>query len=412
MTADPRPFTLAAEGTGPSELDYQGPQGWATVVHHAHQRSFTLIGAGNTQLVRDREHEEWRTVEPRTWEYRVGLSGPQRLRIEEAERWSISVTPLERDEVEDGGVFSRRGIGEQRVEIVKPGREGAAILEFTKIAGEPSTRPALFLLTEYGRELEYLSREDIGRTDRARFLIDADVHLRVWSPSLSTGQVMVVQADNCEWRLRVLPLSAARPVETTTTGTGADVLVHRGPPAAVTLRQEKHWAFVRMRGFDMEPGDSGIVHSAFHVRPSESDLIGVGPEPTLIQITGDDGWELRITPLGELRTFDREIRGTVGEVVRYTGPPATAQVSTASWHEWGGTASVGVRTAEFTRKDWVFVDGGPLARFRNKRLELLPGMLLTVTAPKHGSGWRIRAQEHHRGQRQAQRQAWRRERRR
>lgn len=296
MTADPRPFTLAAEGTGPSELDYQGPQGWATVVHHAHQGSFTLIGAGNTQLVRDREHEEWRTVEPRTWEYRVGLSGPQRLRIEEAERWSISVTPLERDEVEDGGVFSRRGIGEQRVEIVKPGREGAAILEFTKIAGEPSTRPALFLLTEYGRELEYLSREDIGRTDRARFLIDADVHLRVWSPSLPTGQVMVVQADNCEWRLRVLPLSAARPVETITTGAGADVLVHRGPPGAVTLRQEKHWAFVRMRGFDMEPGDSGIVHSAFHVRPSESDLIGVGPEPTLIQITGDGGWELHITP--------------------------------------------------------------------------------------------------------------------
>ncbi|MGI3222625.1 hypothetical protein ACRJ4B_00060 [Streptomyces sp. GTA36] len=378
------------------------------MVHHAHQGSFTLIGAGSTQLVREREHEERRTVEPRTWEYRVGLSGPQRLRIEEAERWSISVTPLERDEVEDGGVFCRRGIGEQRVEIVKPGREGAAILEFTKVVGEPSTRPALFLLTEYGRELEYLSREDIGRTDRARFLIDADVHLRVWRPRSPTGQVMVVEADNCEWRLRVLPLSAARPVETTMTGTGADVLVYRGPPGAVTLRQVRDWTFVRMRGFGMEPGNSCIVHPDFDLRPTGSDLIGFGPEPTLIQITGDGGWELHITPLGELRTFDSEISGTVGEVVRYTGPGATARVSTGSWREWGGMASVGVRTAEFTRKDWVFVEGGPLARFRNKRLELLPGMLLTVTAPKHGSGWRIRAKTTQ-GQRQPQRQARRRE---
>lgn len=36
MTADVRTFTEAAEGTGPSVLDYRGPQGWATVVHRAH----------------------------------------------------------------------------------------------------------------------------------------------------------------------------------------------------------------------------------------------------------------------------------------------------------------------------------------------------------------------------------------
>jgi hypothetical protein len=37
----------------------------------------------------------------------------------------VSVTPLEQDEVEDGGFFSRRGVGNRTVEIVKPDPEGA-----------------------------------------------------------------------------------------------------------------------------------------------------------------------------------------------------------------------------------------------------------------------------------------------
>jgi hypothetical protein len=120
------------------------------------------------------------------------------------------------------------------------------------------------------------------------------------------------------------------------------------------------------------------------------EIIGILPEPTLLQVTGEGDWELGVIPLDELRTFDREIGGTVGEVVRYTGPPATARVTSRSWRKWGGMADVQTLTPELSSVRWVVARGGPLARFRPRKLELLPGMLVTVGAPFDGSGWRIR----------------------
>jgi hypothetical protein len=364
MTADARPFTEAAEGTGPAVLDYRGPQGWATVVHRSDRGDLT---------------------------HRVGLSGPQRLRIEYAGQWSVSVTPLEQDEVEDGGFFSRHGIGNQTVDIVKPRPDDpdrAAILEFTTVVRCPSAYPALHLCAADGHRLHGLNHWDMGGDRQARYLIDG--YRPAGEPPV--GRVEVVDADNCEWRLRVLPLSAARPMETITTGTGADVLVRTGPLGAVTLRHTNGSGNIRTTGLHIESRRHYVRLSAYPTRPFDGGkIIGILPEPTLLQVTGDGDWELRVIPLDELRTFDREIGGTVGEVVRYTGPPAIARVITRSWRKWGGLADAQTLTPELTDVRWVLAQGGPLARFRPKKLELLPGMLVAVSAPWDGSGWRIRA---------------------
>jgi hypothetical protein len=358
------------------------------VVHRAHWRRFTLVGADDTPLVRDFEAEHCRTAEMRTWEYQVGLSGPQRLRIDEAERWSISVTPLEQDEVEDGGVFCRRGIGNQTVEIARPDPRGAAILEFTKIVCVRPARPYLRLRTDVGDQVHW----SVGDIDRARFLFDHDTP-PIW---LATGRVEVSKADNCEWLLRILPLSAARPVETTTTGTGAEVLVHTGVPGALTLRRARdaeHHFRVDLR---IESREYKVTLFADSGSPSEGGgIIGIGPGPTLLQTTGDGGWELHVTPLDELRTFDQEISGTAGEVLRYTGPPATARVISRSWHKWSGMVSVRTLTPELFWQEWVLAMGGLSGRLRSgrlrrERLELLPGMLVVIDAPRDGHGWRIR----------------------
>ena len=398
MTADPRPFTEAIEGTGPAVLDYRGPQGWATVIHSDYRRCFVLLDGDGNRLVGDVEAWEGRTYERQTREYRVGLSGPQRLCVEYADQWSIHVTPLEQDEVEDGGFFSRHGIGNQTVEIVKPDPEGSAILEFTMVAYERRTAsryplPTLYLSPPHG----YWRSEENGwgSGDGVRHLMDHDRRSRY----LPISQVQIEGAVNCEWRLRVLPLSAARPMEATTTGTGADVLIHTGPPAAVTLRHVQGRSSIDAFGYGIEPtGFDYESHrfSSLSARPdcpfAAGRLIGVLPEPTLVQVSGDGDWELRVIPLDELRTFDREITGTVGEVVRYTGPPAIARVITGSWRKWGGMASVQTLTPELSDVRWILARGGPLARFRPRQLELLPGMLVTIDAPFDGSGWRIRAE--------------------
>ncbi|WP_405971814.1 hypothetical protein OG496_19685 [Streptomyces sp. NBC_00988] len=394
MTADVRPFTEAAEGTGPSELDYRGPQGWATVVHRAHLGSFTLVGADDTRPVRDFEPERCRTEEPRTWTYRVGLSGPQRLRVETAERWSISVTPLEQDEPEDGGVFCRRGIGHQTVELTGPEPPGPAVLEFTKVECAHPTSLFLRLRTDFGDEAFW----QVGDHDRARFLFGHDTPA-IWS---TTGRVEVANAVDCEWRLRVLPLSAARPLDgVTTRGTGPEVLVHTGRPAALAL-----WSLTDA-GSDStadSPVDSrvdstvevriesrgyNVTLSADPHHPEHGGILGLGPGPTLLQ-TGRGGWDLRVTPLDAVRTFDKGTTGTGGEVLRYTGPPVTARVITRSWHTWSGMVSVRTLTPELVWQDWVNTKGGLPGRLRGKSLNLLPGTLLAVNGPRDGSSWQIR----------------------
>ncbi|MFJ9242849.1 hypothetical protein [Streptomyces sp. NPDC101776] len=405
MTADVRPFTEAAEGTGPAELDYRGPQGWATVVHRAHVGSFTLLGrlgppgAEHTDLVREFEPEQHRTEEPRTWEYRVGLSGPQRLRIEAAERWSISVTPLEQDEPEDGGVFCRRGIGNQTVELPEPEPEsksgGGAILEFTRIESVRPTSLFLRLHTGFGDQTYW----PVGNDDRARFLYGHDTPA-VWS---TAGRVEVANAAGCEWRLRVLPLSAARPLEEATRGTGAEVLAHTGAPAALALCSLADAGSTSKAEVRIESRGYKVTLSADHHHATEGWVVGLGPGPTLLQTGGAGGWELVTTPLDTVPTFDGEITGTGGKVLRYTGPPVTARVTTESWHKWAGMVSVRTLTPELLWKDWVNTKGGLAGRLRGERLDLRPGTPLTITGPHDGSGWRIRIERgqgrgHGRGQ--------------
>jgi hypothetical protein len=383
MTADVRPFTEAAEGTGPAELDYRGPQGWATVVHRAHVGSFALLGGDGTDLVREFESEPCRTEEPRTWEYRVGLSGPQRLRVETAERWSFSVTPLEQDEPEDGGVFRRRGIGNQTVELPEPDPQGGAILEFTKIE---SARPAhlfLRLHTDFGDQAYW----PVGNDDRARFLFGHDTPA-IWS---TAGRVEVANAVGCEWRLRVLPLSAARPLEgTTTRGTGAEVLVHTGVPAALALWSVSDAGSNPTVQVHVESRDYKVDLSTAHHHVAAGAILGLGPGPTLLQTRGDGGWDLRVTPLDKVPTFDEGITGSGGEVVRYTGPPVTARILTRSWHKWSGMVSVRTLTPELVWQDWANAKGGLPGRLPGGRLKLLPGMVLAIDGPHDGSDWRIR----------------------
>ncbi|WP_406451259.1 hypothetical protein OH768_07375 [Streptomyces sp. NBC_01622] len=391
MTAEPRSFTVAVEGSGPAELDYRGPQGWATVVHRAYEgQPFCLRGPDGGLLgyeVGPREHDMGR---PRVWEYRVGLSGPQRLRIESAEQWSISVTPLEQDEVEDGGYFSYRGIGCQLVEIVRTDSEPAAIVEFTKVvrpAGYTSQRLHVFLAGRPGVE-----RWEPCDTDRVRFLhrwnsLDAARGGR--SDGGVATHVEVREADNHEWRLRVLPLSAAEPLETVVTGSGTEVIAYEGHPGALTLRQTGRPGLVQVTGFD-------VSLLSYADRPLTGGVIvGNATAPTLLQVKGDGGWELRVTPLDEVRAFDRQIggtRGTSGEVVRYTGPPATAVVGPRPWSPSFRVFGVRIFTADLIpeEREWAFTDAGPLARFRPPKLDLRPGMLAAVQSYS-APGWQIRA---------------------
>ncbi|MEV0910793.1 hypothetical protein [Streptomyces hokutonensis] len=391
MTADVhpfvQPFSEAAEGTGPAELDYRGPQGWATVVHRAHVGRFTLRGAENTYLVLEFEPEQCRTEEPRTWEYRVGLSGPQRLRIEAAEQWSVSVTPLEQDEPEDGGVFSRRGIGNQTVELAEPDPPGGAILEFTRIEGLRPTSVFLRLHTDFGDQAFW----PVGDNDRARFLFGLDTPA-IWSTAC---RVEVGNAAGCAWRLRVLPLSAARPLDgTTTRGTGAEVLVHTGAPAALALCSlsdagygpKAHIPKVQVR---VDSLGYQVTLSAGHRHVAAGAVLGLGPGPTLLQTGGDGGWDLHTTGLDTVQTFYGRFTGTGGKVLRYAGPPVTVRVVTRSWHRWSGMVTVRTLTPELAWQDWVNTKGGLPGRLRGERLDLLPGMLLAVTGPRDGSAWRI-----------------------
>lgn len=47
-------------------------------------------------------------------------------------------------------------------------------------------------------------------------------------------------------------------------------------------------------------------------------------------------------------------------------------------------------TPELFWQKWVLAIGGLSGRLRRERLELLPGMLVVIDAPRDGHGWRIR----------------------
>ncbi|MFD3312467.1 hypothetical protein [Streptomyces sp. NPDC058694] len=300
-----------------------------------------------------------------------------------------------------------QGTGSRTIHLAEPHPTGQVIIDCTRLSPAGRRIPKLTLHAGNDTELKFAGSIVKGRGDtRCRFLI------RELDLGAVTTRIQVECAADCAWRLRVLPLSAARVLDTWATGTGSDVLVYDGPPAVLKLRQTKGrgtrvavyairanrlqallstWAPRLVSGghvIALPPKPSTVPGEAAGVPPEP-----VSPKPTLLKVAGYGcGWELSVSTPNELRSFSREISGKGREVVRYIGPPGTLRIDNRSWRP-GHDLYVESFAEDLSHKvDILHLHprGGSLSRFRSQRLDLLPGMLVAI-GTVYSDPWRIRA---------------------
>ncbi|WP_171161565.1 TerD family protein [Streptomyces sp. I05A-00742] len=273
----------------------------------------------------------------------VPVAGPCLLILDAGSPWSLTARTSAAPEPSDGVLaeYSGQGRNLDVVEITNPRPGSPVILEYDLEGSE------YFAVTEaddYGGTRELISKDE-GFEGRRLLFADGGATTRLELGALP------------RWRFRLRDLSAARPLSGAAsdpaydpasgtasgpasgpvTGTGCDVLVHTGPPAALTLELEDG-GFAHVTS--LSPGELARVRvaRAHTSRPARGPLRARPGAPTYVLVTAaaDQEWKLTLRPAEEIRAFDGTVTGHGHDVVRWDGPPGPV------------------------RFDYDFDDGGPL----------------------------------------------------
>ncbi|MFI0742212.1 TerD family protein [Streptomyces sp. NPDC021100] len=311
------------QGTGPDVLRYSGPAADLRVNHtggRADRGSLTLRAVYPGGDPADRDGADVLAQGRGALIDVTPVAGPCLLLVDADGPWSLAALPSaapEPDAADADGVlaeYAGQGRNLEVVEIAHPCPGSPVILEYDL---EGSDFFAVTEIDPYGDTRELISKDEGFQGRRLLFtgLTEGETATRLELGALT------------RWRFRLLPLSAARPLADEApadgvTGTGCDVLVHHGPPAALTLTSAEAGP---VHVTSLEPGGLARVRvtRAHTPRPAHGPLRARPGAPTYLLVTaaGDQSWKLTLRPPEEIRSFATAIGGHGHDVVRWTGAP-------------------------------------------------------------------------------------------
>ncbi|MBZ4319696.1 TerD family protein [Streptomyces huiliensis] len=329
------------QGTGPDVLRYSGPAADLRVNHtggRADRGSLTLRAVYPGGDPADRDGADLLAQGRGALIDVTPVAGPCLLLVDADGPWSLAALPdaVPEPEPADGVLAEYAGQGRnlEVVEIAHPCPGSPVILEYDL---EGSDFFAVTEIDPYGDTRELISKDEGFQGRRLLF----------------TGLTKGAEATRLElgaltrWRFRLRPLSAARPLTDEApaggvTGTGCDVLVHHGPPAALTLTTAEAGpvhvtsleagglARVRVTRAHTPRPAHGPLRATPNVpsAPGTPGTPGAPGTPTYVLVTAaeDQSWKLTLRPPEEIRAFGPGVAGTGVEghghdVVRWTGAP-------------------------------------------------------------------------------------------
>ncbi|EME97197.1 TerD family protein [Streptomyces mobaraensis NBRC 13819 = DSM 40847] len=311
----------ALQGTGPDVLRYSGPAADLRVNHtggRADRGSLTLRAVYPGGDPADRDGADVLAQGRGALIDVTPVAGPCLLLVDADGPWSLAALPSAAPEPEpaDGVLAEYAGQGRnlEVVEIAHPCPGSPVILEYDL---EGSDFFAVTEIDPYGDTRELISKDEGFQGRRLLFtgLTEGETATRLELGALT------------RWRFRLLPLSAARPLTGEApadgvTGTGCDVLVHSGAPAALTLTSAEAGP---VHVTSLEAGGLARVRvtRAHTPRPAHGPLRARPGAPTYVLVTaaGDQSWKLTLRPSEEIRSFTTAIDGHGHDVVRWTGAP-------------------------------------------------------------------------------------------
>ncbi|MER5780379.1 TerD family protein [Streptomyces mobaraensis] len=311
----------ALQGTGPDVLRYSGPAADLRVNHtggRADRGSLTLRAVYPGGDPADRDGADVLAQGRGALIDVTPVAGPCLLLVDADGPWSLAALPSAEPgrEPADGVLAEYAGQGRnlEVVEIAHPCPGSPVILEYDL---EGSDFFAVTEIDPYGDTRELISKDEGFQGRRLLFtgLTEGETATRLELGALT------------RWRFRLLPLSAARPLTGEAsadgvTGTGCDVLVHSGAPAALTLTSAEAGP---VHVTSLEAGGLARVRvtRAHTPRPAHGPLRARPGAPTYVLVTaaGDQSWKLTLRPPEEIRSFTTAIGGHGHDVVRWTGAP-------------------------------------------------------------------------------------------
>ncbi|OPC76977.1 hypothetical protein B4N89_41030 [Embleya scabrispora] len=368
-------------GDGPDVLRYTGPEGWATITTRGKHPRVRLVrhpcgaDAPPEELLDTVGEFECTDDGPElVGEHLFLLAGPTLLAIEEAQRWSLTVTPPPTAEPEDSGShFVHLGLGRQTIALPKPDPSGPTLVELRRLDKNIPLGPT-FLDATGGVTDTHLS---MGTAREHRFLIDGDVDAR---------RTTHVEVDGFggRWEIRTMHPDQAHPLVERVRGNGHDVLRYSGPPALLSARS--------LDGLGGAIEGLGLDGYRWSTRTSRRDpivvgLLGTGEHPDFVVSRHAGVWEVQVEPLAAARTFDRTITGVGSEIVRYTGPDANARLRVGSWR-YVGFAEVNALGEGRTALDHAAVRGRGRPAGRGTRFAITAGLVHVQCS--RDEPWRIR----------------------
>ncbi|MGK5640320.1 hypothetical protein ACSNOK_18685 [Streptomyces sp. URMC 126] len=303
------------QGTGPDVLRYSGPAADLRINHtggRADRGSLTLSAVYPGSDPADRDAADVLARGRGALIDVTPVAGPCLLLVDADGPWSLTTAPSAPPEPSDDGVlaeYAGQGRNLEVVEIAHPSPGSPVILEYDL---EGSDFFAVTEIDPYGDTRELISKDEGFQGRRLLFTGAAG------EPAVTRLELGALT----RWRFRLRPLSAARPLTDAVKGTGCDVLVHSGPPAALTLTSDEPGP---VHVTSLEAGGLGRVRvtRAHTPRPARGPLRARPGVPTYVLVTaaGDRSWGLTLRPPAEIRSFADAIDGHGHDVVRWTGAP-------------------------------------------------------------------------------------------
>ncbi|WP_158695917.1 hypothetical protein [Embleya scabrispora] len=384
-----RELTETLAGHGPEVVRYDGPPCVATLTSGVPRSGNVQIrvlpesGAAEASAVDPEDASAEPAERPAEvvyvgeGQYCITLDGPRLVVVQTADTWELSMpaAPLDDEVRPPAEPSAHRGMGSRTLAVTLPDPDAPAILEVVAFANVGVDVP------------EWPLQEGVFHTYRVGPGNPTQRYLLFPKPKRDAPIEIELDAPGGEWELRVTELAGARPLDRRIKGFGSDVLRYDGPPARLVLHDPVEPPTIR-RWARNPQGEWTFIRLIVDPKDVQS-VIGVGPEPDMISVSGQGAWEISALPVDDIRDFDRSISGRGPELVRYTGPDATLDIRAGAVRL--GRVFVGVPAFELARSRYyrALAHGGRRMLSRRVRFPVTAGYL-TVSADE-GQSWRIDA---------------------
>ncbi|MFP3991363.1 TerD family protein [Streptomyces sp. E11-3] len=342
-------FTDRASGSGPDVLFYDGPMADLDYRHECGEHEY-----GNFIVWASYEGDTPTGVSKGTLlangtgsvEASGPLSGPCLLQLDAEGSWSLAARPVPVSAPADGVLAEYRGQGrnDETMELTNPTPGSAVIMEYAfgdidpgeTYYGDGYPDEETYPEDAHGSEPEYYGVHESDEYGIDRPLLHShqdgmNGRVLLFTDGAATTRLRLT--DIPRWTLRLLPLSAARPLDGPLTGSATEVLAYRGEPAVLRLtgsRQGNPAAYEVDSWLEGAFSDT-VVLEAFGARPAHGPLRALPGRVTYVCVHHDSrqGWELGLSDAVAARAFTSAVTGHGDDVVRFTGPPGRARIECA-----------------------------------------------------------------------------------